>query len=108
MSHETVIAARMIEEAEKQGKVIGIKVELGELGHVPPEELLECLTRLRPDWKIDHEITPATAECECGWKGHPTILERGHDHYLVECPECGETPEVTGGTHAKLVSVTIE
>ena len=83
--HETIFAKRIIEEAKKHdvhGDVKSITVELGELGHVPPEELAECLKQIAP-WTVHHVVKEAKIECVCGFKGRPTILERGHDISLL-------------------------
>ena len=105
--HETVIAENIIIEARKQGIVSSIKLEIGELAHVPPHELLECLQKL-VNWKIVHKIIPAEADCSCGFKGHPKILDRGHDYFMIECPECRETPKLISGTEIKIVSVGVK
>lgn len=105
--HETVFAKKIIDQANAQGTVKEITVELGELAHVPPEELLDCLKALVP-WKINSKIKKASVKCQCGFKGHPKILERGHDHFFIECPDCGEIPDLIDGTDIKLVSVTVK
>ena len=105
--HETVFAKRIIDDAKKQGDVIAITIELGELAHVPPEELLECLKQL-VDWDIDSVIIPAKVNCTCGFSGHPKILERGHDSFFIECPECGDIPDLIDGKDIKLVNVTVK
>jgi len=105
--HETVIAENIINEAKKQGKVNSIKLEIGELAHVPPEELLECLHKL-VSWKIESKIIEAKADCSCGFEGHPKVLDRGHDYFMIECPECRETPRLISGTEIKIISVGVK
>ena len=105
--HETVIAENIINEANKQGSVYSIKLEIGELAHVPPNELLECLNKL-VNWKIVRKIMPAKADCSCGFKGHPTVLDRGHDYFMIECPECRKTPKLISGTEIKIISVKVK
>ena len=104
--HETAFAERIINEAKKHGTVEEITVELGELAHVPPHDLLMCLKRLVP-WKIHCSVKKAMVRCACGYEGEPTILERGHDSFMIECPECKEIPELMDGTEIKLVSVRV-
>jgi Zn finger protein HypA/HybF involved in hydrogenase expression len=104
--HETVIARRIVDDAREHGEVLEIYLELGELGHVPPEELVECIRKLVP-WKVHWTERPAEVICACGFAGHPTVLERGHDHFLIECPGCGETPDLLAGTDFVLCKVVV-
>jgi len=105
--HETVVARGIIEEAERHGKVKEISLEIGELAHVPPNELLECLGQL-VGWKIISKIKKAKVKCKCGFKGHPKILERGHDFFYIECPKCKSIPELAEGTEIKILKVRVE
>ncbi len=105
--HETIIARKIIEQAEAQGHVTEIYLELGELGHVPPEELIACLKEL-VDWKIHYTEKPAKVRCSCGFEGHPDVLERGHDHFIIECPQCKGMPEVIDGTDFTLQKVVVD
>ncbi len=105
--HETAIAKNIISEAEKHGEVESIKLDIGELAHVPGNELVECLKKL-VDWTIEWKETPARVECECGFRGHPSILERGHDSFLIECPQCRSLPALTGGNEIKIVEVMVK
>lgn len=105
--HETAIAHAIIEEAKKHGKVESVELELGELGHVPPQELVECIERLVP-WKVVWSEKKAVVKCTCGFHGHPKVIERGHDHFMIECPRCGETPQLLSGTEFKIIKVVVE
>jgi Zn finger protein HypA/HybF involved in hydrogenase expression len=105
--HETVIANNIIKEAEKQGQVQELYLEIGELAHVPANELLECLKTL-VDWKINSKEIQAKVKCSCSYEGHPTILERGHDSFLIECPKCKSIPEITEGKDIKITKVIVE
>jgi len=107
MTHETVIAHNVIEEAKKHGEVKAISLEIGELAHVPAPEFLECMERL-VDWKISWKERPAVVKCSCGFSGHPKVLERGHDFFLIECPSCGEVPDVVDGKDITLLDVTVD
>ncbi|HII16593.1 TPA: hydrogenase maturation nickel metallochaperone HypA [Candidatus Woesearchaeota archaeon] len=107
--HETIIARRLIGEAEKQGDVAGITLEIGELAHVPSPELVACIRQLVPGWKLSWKEMPSMVKCSgCGFTGHPTVLERGHDSFLIACPKCRMLmPDVVAGTEVKLVSVEV-
>lgn len=105
--HETVVAQRIIEEAEKHGNVKELHLEIGELAHVPARELLVCLSRL-VKWKISSKIKKAKAKCRCGFEGHPKILERGHDYFFIECPKCRNIPDLAEGKDIKIVKVIVD
>lgn len=107
--HETVIAKSIIEQAQKQGEVAKIVLEIGELAHVPPNELVECLMQM-VDYPIEFTEIPSQVECDqCGFCGHPKVLERGHDSFFIECPRCQlAMPKVVSGTEVKLVSVDVK
>lgn len=105
--HETVFAHKIITEAKNQGNVKEIDIEIGELAHVPAQELLACLKQLVP-WNIISSTKEAKIQCDCGFIGHPTILERGHDFYFIECPKCSEVSEPIEGTDIKLLRVVVE
>ncbi len=105
--HETAIANGIISEVEKHGNVREISLEIGELAHVPAKDLLGCLEKL-VDWKINHSEIKADSLCSCGYRGPPKILQRGHDSFMIECPDCKSIPELRGGTEIKILSVMVD
>ncbi len=105
--HETIIANEIIEKAVKHGNVKSIKVEVGEMGHLPADEFYQTISTLVP-WKIDMVEKEGKVECSCGFIGRPKILERGHDVCIFECPKCGGVPKVIDGTEIKLLEVEVE
>ena len=107
--HEMTIAKNIIAEAEKQGKITGILLEIGELAHVPGKELVSCLKTL-VKWKVNWTEKPAKVTCiNCGFTGRPKVLERGHDSFYIACPRCGEDmPNLIDGKDIKIVSVEVQ
>ncbi len=105
--HETAIARNIIQEAEKHGNVNSLDLEIGELAHVPAQELISCLRQL-VKWKISFTEKPSTVKCACGYAGHPKIIARGHDHFMIECPKCKKIPQLTDGTEIIIKSVEVE
>ena len=105
--HETIIANEIITQAEKQGKVLSIKVEVGDLAHLPAHELKECLKSL-VDWKIQIINKKALVRCACGYKGEPKILSKGHDSTVFVCPECGDIPKILKGDKIILKEVEVD
>jgi len=91
--HETIIAGDIIKKAKEQGKVKSITVEVGDLGHLPAEELEETLKKM-VDWKIKIIRKKAKVSCSCGFTGEPKIIDKKHDFTLFKCPKCGNIPEV--------------
>lgn len=105
--HEIAIANNIIDEAKKYGNVQKIILEIGELAHVPCNEFIATLKSLI-NWDIVYEEKKAIAKCECGFNGHPKIVDRGHDSFLIECPECKSVPDVLNGTEIILKKVVVE
>ena len=95
--HDTLISADIIGAAEQKGVVKSITVEVGDLGHVPADELRQTLERLKPDWKINTVRRHAKAKCTCGYEGEPEILEKEHGMTWYCCPQCKAKPEVIEG-----------
>jgi Zn finger protein HypA/HybF involved in hydrogenase expression len=107
--HETVICSRIQKDAEalSEGKKItAIKIEVGELGPLPPEELKSHLITLT-NWKVDMKVKKAKADCDCGFKGRPDIMVRGHDYCLYMCPKCGKAPKLSVGADIVIKEVTV-
>ena len=104
--HETIIANQIIEEAKKHGTIKSIKVEVGDLGHIPIEDLKPILDRM-VDFHVDYIRKKAKVKCKCGFIGEPKILEKGHDINIFVCPKCGEVPDVLEGKDIKLKEVEV-
>ena len=104
--HETVIADSIIKEANKHGDVKEIYLEIGALAHIPRSDLLGCMKKL-VTWKIHAAEKKAHVKCTCGFTGEPKILDRGHDYFLIECPECRKVPEVVEGKDIKIVKIVV-
>ncbi|NQV08487.1 hydrogenase maturation nickel metallochaperone HypA [Candidatus Woesearchaeota archaeon] len=105
--HETVICFKIKEEAEKQGNVKEIVLEVGELAEIRAHDLEHHL-RDMTGWKIDVSETKSEVSCECGFEGAPKIIEKGHDFCLFECPKCEKAPKVIKGDEVKIVSVKVD
>ena len=107
--HEQTIAKVIIQEAAKHGKVKSIDVEVGDLGHLPANEMEDVLNTLT-DWKINITTKKAVIECEaCGFLGEPNIVEKGHDHNVFRCPKCmAMMPHIISGDQIILKEVEVE
>lgn len=105
--HETVIAKKIIEEAEKHGTVKQITIEVGDLAHLPAEDLKKTMDKM-VDWKVEVIPKKAKVKCECGFEGEPKITERSHDLTVFECPECGSLPRILEGENIIIKDVGVE
>ena len=106
--HEGFIAQEIIDKAKEQGNVKKIVVEVGDLAHLPAEDLKEALKK-RVDWDIEIIKVPGLVECRCGYKGAPKILEKAHDLTLFECPKCKKVPgKILEGEDIVLKDVVVE
>ena len=95
--HEQAIAAKIISDAERHGEVESLVVEVGDLAHLPAEEMREVLEKMT-DWEVEVVSCAAVVKCECGYEGAPKILHRGHDNNVYECLKCGRMfPEIVSG-----------
>jgi len=103
--HETIIAGKIIEEAEKLGVKKQIEIECGELGDLSKEELKEALKEMS-DFKIKVTGKVSMIKCSCGYEGRAKIVDRGHGYCLYNCPECeNKKPEVIEGGEIKIIGV---
>ena len=106
--HEMAFAQKIIEEARKQGDVVSITVEVGELAHVPADDLRQTLQSMT-SWCINISETPSKIKCACGFSGSPNIVERGHDTTIYKCSNCGHLmPEIVEGKDISLKEVTLK
>lgn len=105
--HTINIANQIIKKAEKQGKVKGITVEVGDLAPVTVEELEKTLTAM-VGWKVTVLRRLAKVKCKCGYRGTPRIIERRHELVLFVCPECNSIPEVLDGKDIILRKAEVE
>ncbi|MBD3361364.1 hypothetical protein GF358_01080 [Candidatus Woesearchaeota archaeon] len=106
--HETIIAKRIIEKAKEHGNVRKVVIEVGNLAHLPAEEMKEAMKKLT-DWEIEINSVNAKVKCSCGYEGEPTIIEHAHDVAIYECPQCKKIPsEIISGDEIILKEVIVD
>ncbi|MCA9486407.1 hydrogenase maturation nickel metallochaperone HypA [Candidatus Woesearchaeota archaeon] len=107
--HEHTIAATIIAQAEEHGNVKKIVVEVGDLAHLPAEEMKHVLEDMT-DWEIEIERRPALVLCEaCNFEGEPLIKEHMHDHAIYDCANCGAAlPKILEGHDIILTEVIVD
>ncbi|MBD3304605.1 hypothetical protein GF343_05660 [Candidatus Woesearchaeota archaeon] len=106
--HEGFIAKELIDKAKEQGNVKKVTIEVGDLAHLPADELKDALEK-RVDWEVEVIRIPGLVECRCGYRGEPKILEKAHDLTLFECPKCKKVPfKIIEGEEIVLKDVVVE
>ncbi|MBN1644582.1 hydrogenase maturation nickel metallochaperone HypA [Candidatus Woesearchaeota archaeon] len=106
--HEGIIANKIIEKAKEHGSVKKIVIEVGDLAHLPANEMKEALLKL-VDWEIEVKPVKASVKCSCGFIGEPKIIEHAHDVAIYECPNCKKIPaEILQGDEIILKEVEVE
>src|SRR4030042_1468683 len=78
---------------KKQGEVKGVVIEVGGLAPIEAEHLQLHLKEI-VDWEVEVKQKRGIVECECGFKGEPEIITKGHDFVLFKCPWCGDVPKI--------------
>jgi Zn finger protein HypA/HybF involved in hydrogenase expression len=103
--HEITIANEIIKKAkEREKKIKGVVMEVGELSSITPKELVNAMKSI-VDWDIKAKGTKGVVKCACGFEGRPRIVERAHGFVLFECPSCGGAPKVIKGDGIMLKEV---
>lgn len=106
--HEQTIAQHIINDASKHGKVKSITIEVGDLAHLPADEMKLVLEKLT-DWKVKILRKKATISCQCGYIGEPIIIEHLHDSSIYECPKCKMMlPDAIDGLDITLKEIEID
>ncbi|MEM4267705.1 MAG: hydrogenase/urease maturation nickel metallochaperone HypA [Candidatus Woesearchaeota archaeon] len=108
--HESIIARSIIDAAllKANGKKIkSITIEVGDLGHVPAEEIKQAILAIT-DFNVKVKSVKADVKCVCGYYGEPKIIEKTHGHTIFECPDCGALPEVIKGEDIILTKIELQ
>ena len=106
--HETVIAKKIIEEAKKHGSVKSIVVEVGDLGHLPADDMENVLKEM-VDWEVTVKRKKAKVQCGCGYVGEPVITHKSHDFNMFQCATCNSlSPVVLEGDQIILKEVKVK
>ena len=118
--HELSIASAVVESVLEfvsvrlVGKVVAVKLAIGELSHVEADQLRFCymaITEQTPiqDSALEIEKVEAVVRCEkCSYRGRPKYWE---DALLVgpiatlQCPDCGATVEAIEGNDCAIKSI---
>ncbi len=109
LSIASAIADHVIEFAESSEppkKILGLRVLVGELTCIDPEQLKFCYEAISKETLLEGsllEIEPAEAEVSCphcSYRGRPKLWEEALSDVAVvtlQCPACGKAAEATRG-----------
>ena len=122
--HELSIASQIWESVAKAarqhggGRVLSIKLELGELNLIEEEQLRFWIGELgkrdgSPEVKLEITAVKGRVHCnECGAEGEPGLPGGELDHFVplvMSCRACGSRNiAVAGGRELRVVSAEIE
>ena len=120
--HELSIARRIVlialSEAEKRGaeRVLQVRVRIGELSFLRPEQLSFWFKTLSQGTLLEGaelviDIEPGEVRCPCcGYKG-PMRVEDDPLYHVVfptlSCPRCGRPVEITRGKGYSITSIRL-
>lgn len=105
--HERILAQEIINKAKELGKVKSITVEVGDLAHLPANEMEQVLKQMT-SWKVNIIKKQAQVKCKCSYNGKPKIIEQKHDYVFFKCPKCNDIPKIISGKDIILKEVDIE
>ena len=108
LSIASAIAERVLEfsETNSSRKVLGVRVLVGELSCVEPEQLSFCYTAIVKETVLENsvlEIERLEAEVlcpHCSYRGRPKFWEEALSDVAVatlQCPRCGKATEALQG-----------
>lgn len=112
--YEVILRTAMQNNAKK---VTSVDLELGELTHINPDQLVFCLEilakgSLMEGAKLNIVNTPSKVKCDCGYEGvlaadrHLMISDLP---FNLACPECGNpVPNIISGKEINVRNIKIE
>ena len=112
--YEVILKTAIKNDAKK---VTSVDLELGELTHINPDQLIFCLEilvkgGLMEDAKINLVVIPPKVKCKCGYEGvldnkrHPLISDLA---FNLGCPGCGNpVPNLISGKEINVRNIKIE
>ncbi|MET0254097.1 MAG: hydrogenase maturation nickel metallochaperone HypA [Terrimicrobiaceae bacterium] len=110
--HELSIASAIVEhvldfaESDPPKKILGVRLLIGELSCIEPEQLSFCYAAITKETAIENsaleiERVEAQVLCpNCSYKGRPKFWEDALSDVVVatlQCPSCGKAAEAVQG-----------
>ena len=118
--HELSIASSLVEKLldfsaqDPDRAIIEVRLEIGELSHVDPEQLRFCYMAITQqtsiqDSTLEIETVEAVVRCEeCSYRGRPKYWDDALSVGPIptlQCPNCGGAVEPIEGTDCAIKSV---
>lgn len=103
--HNHKIIEKIIEEAERQGALSKIALDVGEISEFEGGEIAEEIEE-HTGWDVEISDKESKIECGCRYAGRARILDRGHGYCIFDCPVCGNKKvKILEGAEIKLRGV---
>ena len=118
--HELSMAATLVDSvlefavAHEVKKVLRVRLLVGELTHLEPEQLRFCYTSITTDTTMEGsmleiETVQAQVHCpHCSYQGPPKYWEEALSQVAVatlQCPQCGRAVDATQGQECAIKTV---
>ncbi|MDB6017381.1 MAG: hypA [Pedosphaera sp.] len=118
--HELSIVSGIVESvlnfvaAQQISKVVDVRLSVGELTNLQPEQLCFCYTALIEQTaiagsKLEVEAVPAVVSCpHCSYQGPPKYWADALSLAPVptlQCPQCGKATEATQGHECAIKTI---
>ena len=118
--HEFSIAAQLVDsllefvESRPPGEVLKVRMEIGELTCVEPDQLKFCFDAIKAETVLKNaalEITrqPAVVKCaHCDYEGVPKYWQGERAAGFIptlECPECGKATQAIQGHDCEIKTI---
>ncbi|AEH60780.1 hydrogenase expression/synthesis HypA [Methanosalsum zhilinae DSM 4017] len=125
LAHEIVESIMAVAHENAAIEIVSIKIGIGRLTHVNPDQLLFCLqilTRnsIAGEAEFEFEFISPTGRCVCGYKNEiePENSDEKcdfngynqpvHEYIGMTCPHCSRAIELAGGNDLIIQSIEIE
>ena len=116
--HELSIASAIVENvlefvrAQRTGRVVEVRLLVGELLAVEAEQLRFCYTAVTKETVIEDSqlaidrIEACVACGHCAYHGRPQYWDDGVVHIAtLQCPACGQAAEATAGHECAIKAI---
>jgi len=120
--HEFALATQIVENvtdyarSHQVGKVLQVRLLVGELTCVEAEQLRFCYNSITRETVLENsvldiEAVPAVVRCSlCRYEGPPKYWGGALSATAIptlQCPQCGQAAEATGGHECEIESVQL-
>lgn len=123
LAHKIFESVMAVAQTNDAAKITSIKIGIGKLTHVNPDQLLFCLQILVKNSIaeraiIETEFISPTGKCVCGYENEINIPDEGynfsgyshsvHEYAGLTCPQCRKILQLAGGNDLIIKTIEIE